>query len=319
MNLPQKLSALMSGFHTAASRSAELMAPRWSGCIICGSPSIGAPHIYYSQPAYKRLRSALCEACFSAIPWLDSPECLLCGRGVRCEDCLRRPHRPFQYNRSAVSYTPVMREWLAAYKYRGNERLSPLLAEMLVPTMLRMTDELKLGRSKEDMIEVMQGGWFGRLFEKWINKWRNRNFSAIPGCWDAITYVPISDERAEERGFNQAEQLAAHLSLRFGIPLYGLLTRERHTEKLSFKTRAERVRDAVTLFAVNKDQLRALEQNASPLPSCGAHSSTFQTNLRILLIDDIYTTGSTAEACSAEMLRHTLRATDIYVLTWARS
>lgn len=163
------------------------------------------------------------------------------------------------------------------YKYRGHERLAPLLAEMLIPAWIRMTQEADIGHG---------GG-------------QNR--------WDAIAYVPISAQRAEERGFNQAEQMAMHLSSRLGIPFFNLLTRIRHTEKMSFKSRHERVRASATLFAINESRFRELE------------SSVGKRQLRIVLVDDIYTTGSTAEACSAVLAGQARLPVQVYVLTWARS
>ncbi|MGE7056818.1 hypothetical protein ACQKI4_30135 [Paenibacillus glucanolyticus] len=40
--------------------------------------------------------------------------------------------RSFVLNRSAVTYDAQMREWLAQYKYRGDERYAPLLVEMML-------------------------------------------------------------------------------------------------------------------------------------------------------------------------------------------
>lgn len=47
----------------------------------------------------------------------------------------------------------------------------------------------------------------------------------------------------QERGFNQAEQMALELGRRVGIPVVSLLKRTRHTDKQSFKKRSDRLDD----------------------------------------------------------------------------
>ncbi|MHA6481288.1 ComF family protein [Paenibacillus sp. strain BS8-2] len=184
-------------------------------------------------------------------------------------------------NRSAVSYDPVMREWLALYKYRGLERMGPILAEMLMPAYERLL--------------------------------------ASPGCrWDAITFVPISEIRSEERGFNQAEAMANHVASKVGMPVLSLLERTRHTEKMSFKSKMQRLRDVEGLFAPRLSEIRILCESAGRHIQFGSTPS----RMGILLIDDIYTTGSTAGACAKALKEGGNKCgldLDVYVLTWAHS
>lgn len=304
---------IKSALHTAGNRSMEMLSPNLSGCTVCGKavlPQHGRSHTERSMASYLLLRQLLCVSCFASIPWLDRLECPICGRGIRCGDCLRRAERHFVCNRSAVGYDPNMREWLAMYKYRGNERLAPLLAEMLVPALIRLSDEIMAPSEQSNKGNV--GGGAGKGLQ-WLRQWALHiwnPYASVSRCWDAVTYVPISGERAQERGFNQAQQLAQYLAVKFEMPIYNLLLRERHTEKMSFKTRAERQRDSHTLFAGNEIQLRRLEKSPS-------HAG--RKERRVLLIDDIYTTGSTAEACASALVRHANRPIHIYTLTWARS
>jgi predicted amidophosphoribosyltransferase len=186
-----------------------------------------------------------------------------------------------------------MRAMLALYKYRGNERLAPLLGDMLLPVLEAMTAELAQRHNATS----------GSANK---SKWKLADY------WDAVTYVPISEERASERGFNQAEQLASHIAKRYRLRLLNLLIRARHSEKQSFKTRSERMRDTRSLFNVNVGELRILLN-----PAFDAQPT--RKTVRLLLIDDIYTTGSTAEACSQEVHRLANCPLEIYILTWARS
>ncbi|MDQ6422510.1 ComF family protein [Paenibacillus sp. LHD-117] len=268
---------------TGINHPAEWLSPQADGCAACGkairfdTPSSSSSSSFGGLPVL--LQRSLCIRCSQSIPWLSRVRCAKCGRAIHCEDCVRNPERAFQLNRSAVEYDSVMRSWLALYKYRGKERMGPILAEMLIPPYERLT-------------------------------------AAIGGRWDAITYVPISEERAMERGFNQAEAMAGHLAGRFGLPLLPLLRRERHAEKMSFKTRTQRIRDVQTLFAPSHEGFRVLHARIHAAGQAPA------TAINLLLVDDIYTTGSTAGACAA-VLKEASRSfgaeAHVYVLTWARS
>ncbi|MBW8349446.1 ComF family protein [Bacillus sp. IITD106] len=85
---------------------------------------------------------------------------------------------------------------------------------------------------------------------------------------DQLVSIPLSEERLKERGFNQSEALARQA----GFSAYDLLIRT-HSEKQSKKSREERL---------TQNQVFQLKQS----------TNIFQGK-NILLIDDIYTTGST--------------------------
>ena len=115
--------------------------------------------------------------------------------------------------------------------------------------------------------------------------------------WDWLVPIPLHPVRQREREFNQAERLAKSLSAASGIPLNGrLLRRVEPTRTQTRLTRGER--------AANMRRAFALRGGVSV---CG---------LRIVLIDDVLTTGATASAC-ARVLRAG-GADDVCVWTVAR-
>lgn len=280
---------LMDRGFNELSRVIQLLGPSEVECPLCGKKikSLSHPSASQGNTPYgdapvtlsKAFRNAVCQSCFILIPWLTTIRCYVCGRGIECRDCARRTDSQFIANRSAVQYSSTMREWLAQYKYRGNERLEPLLAEMMIPTVLTLSNAVSL-YSSESII------------------------------WDAITYVPVSPERAGERGFNQAERLAALLAQHFRIPLVHLLIRKRHTEKQSFKSRSERMQDTRSLFKAKPEAMAELYP---------PHKHHLPRKSRILLVDDIYTTGSTIQACASALNLQAQQSLDIYAITWARS
>lgn len=282
----------------------SLLSTSSSQCLACGKRGQASV-----------LSPAICLNCEALIPWIRIPRCQKCGRHVGCPDCTRgREPSPIMCNRSAVAYNSVMREWLGQYKYRGDERYVPLLGLMLERAYLILKEE----KDKEEVKHKFRRASYFRKAVSCISVFPFRpSTSALSWKADLLVPVPVSDSRLVERGFNQAERLAVELSRRTGIPLLPLLIRTHHTGKQSFKGRAERLSDMKHAFAPNsslqEEYFQWLSRITDSLPT---------RPIRIIIVDDIYTTGSTIRAC-AESVRHMTEncsfSSEIYSLTWARS
>lgn len=274
----------------------SLLSPSVPQCLTCGKRSRSSAQL-----------PEICKGCAESIPWIRFPRCHKCGRHVGCPDCTRsgEPSRVV-CNRSAVAYTPVMREWLGMYKYRGHEKYAHLLGCMLDRAYLTLKGE----REREAQRALLS-------YKPSINFLFRKKHHPYNSVWqaDLLVPVPVSDSRLIERGFNQAERLADVLSQLRGIPQLPLLIRTHHTGKQSFKSRAERITDMKHAFAENEVAKKQFVDWIDGI-------SLLARPLRILIIDDIYTTGSTIRAC-AEIV-HQITGdcgyeAEIYSLTWARS
>jgi competence protein ComFC len=116
--------------------------------------------------------------------------------------------------------------------------------------------------------------------------------------WDWIIPVPLHVSKQREREFNQAEHLARHLSRAANIPLNTrLLKRVSATRTQTLLTRSERAANVRRAFALRKPGARLNGE-------------------RIVLLDDVFTTGATTSAC-ARVLRDA-GAGDVCVWTVAR-
>ena len=101
--------------------------------------------------------------------------------------------------------------------------------------------------------------------------------------FDVICCVPSSMRSLQQLGFNQSAQLAKRLSKQLGIPFKnGLLRR--------------------VLPARNQHTIKALHQRSGNVFGIFEADVSRVRGLRILLVDDVMTTGSTAGEC-AKMLR----------------
>ena len=118
-----------------------------------------------------------------------------------------------------------------------------------------------------------------------------------PDHWNHIVPVPLHSLKCRERGFNQAERLASRLADATGIPLQknGLM-RTLPTLTQTRLTRAERAENVKRAFAVPK--------------SCQFNGE------RLVVVDDVFTTGATTDACSRALLR--AGAGEVCVWTVAR-
>jgi ComF family protein len=144
---------------------------------------------------------------------------------------------------------------------------------------------------KFERIEPL-GAWFAdRLWET-----VKRDGKALAA--DIVVPVPLHRQRERERGYNQADLVARPLARRLGLPYRAVLlvrTRPRPDKQvLSLSERWESVRGA---FATRP--------------------GSQVDNLRVLLVDDVMTTGATLDAC-ARALREA-GAKSVIGLTVARA
>lgn len=101
--------------------------------------------------------------------------------------------------------------------------------------------------------------------------------------FDAIVPVPLHWRRRLARGYNQAERIASPLAARLGLPLLPALRRARRTPPQTSLGKAERLANLRQAFRV-------------PRPGR-------VRGLRLLLVDDVATTGATLDMAAAALKR----------------
>ena len=110
--------------------------------------------------------------------------------------------------------------------------------------------------------------------------------------------VPLHPKRQGERGFNQAQELAKKVAEYFDIEIVNCLKRIRETDPQVKKTGLERKENVVGAFRLSQDQDQI--QNEVPGPEDGASPDI--RGKTVLLVDDVFTTGTTLSECG-RMLR----------------
>jgi ComF family protein len=208
-----------------------------------------------------------CAPCWAALPIGVGLGCPVCGEpfpglggALPCDACRRTPP-PYAFARAVARYQDGMREGIHALKYGGRAVVATPLGRLLAETGPGV-------------------------------------LPAPPREWaEGLVPVPLHPARFAERGFNQAELLAAPCGTAWRLPVLG------HALVRTRATRPQTDLDAAARRANVRDAFRV----ARPAEVAGR---------RLLLVDDVLTTGATAGA-AARALR-AAGATAVGVLTLAR-
>lgn len=115
-------------------------------------------------------------------------------------------------------------------------------------------------------------------------------------AFDAVVPVPLHWLRKWQRGFNQSEALARYIARRRGIPMLDAARRRRATRPQAGLSNSVRRGNVAGAFEIKRGH-----------PVAG---------LRVLLVDDVLTTGATGSACALALKR--AGAHSVCLLTLAR-
>lgn len=214
--------------------------------------------------------TSICSSCKKGLEIPTSPYCLYCHKPLNrnnsydnrtvCEDCKSIEDRNFIFNRSALLYNSYLKEHIALYKYRGKQSIANEFSYLL---------------------KIAYDTYYKNIDIRFL------------------VYIPIHNNRLQERGFNQSRLITERLSDLTGIPLVDCLERTRDTKKQSKQSKTMRFEQIKNSFIVKNDTVSKI------------------SNKNILIIDDIYTTGATIAECSRVL--KTAGANEIYSLTLSRA
>lgn len=209
--------------------------------------------------------------CLDSIKLIEPNPCTVCGRQRtdrelygRCRECDARPPY-YDVHRSYAYYDGAVKRGLMDLKYHNA------------------------------LYHVRTFG--GMLYEKYLDE--RRVFCDI----DVVTYIPISKVRRMERGYNQAEELAREFARLSGVPCVELLRRSKQTKKLKTlgrDDRREELRDSMEYVALSGKRAARFSANGCNGASDEMPGITFH---KVLLIDDIFTTGATLNEAARVLKR----------------
>lgn len=220
-------------------------------------------------PAY------VCRECISELSYISKPYCKKCGKQLS---------KVFPLNQKNNDHTAGDEKLCTDCMKK--ERL--FIQSRAILNYDETAREIMAGlkyKSKSEYAGLLSLLAAERLYE-WVTEVKP----------DVIVPVPIHKERLIKRGYNQAELIGNCISEFTGIPQRtDLLYRIKNTKAQKELSAEERLLNLQNSFiADNKTgkisgRIKAASEN--------------EEGLRVLLIDDIYTTGSTMEACTEALLR----------------
>jgi predicted amidophosphoribosyltransferase len=220
----------------------------------------------------------LCGDCRQALPWLPRPSCPRCALPLPCGRRCPAHDAPFDAAWAAVAYEGVARDAMQALKFSAARPLADVMAMQIAANA---PPGLLGAAAPPRPSAAASPGLLG---------------AAAPPRPSVIVPVPAHPSRRRSRGFDPAELIARALARRSGLPLARVLHRSGAASRQVGASRTQR-REAGRLG------IRVKAREGAPA--------------RVLLVDDVHTTGATLIACA-----HALRdagSQHIAALTWART
>lgn len=271
-------------------------------CVVCDAPG-----------------SVLCESCASSLPFIDLMlACPRCGAPygrMLCTECpmpgseaaLRHPEEafPFSRARSALSFEGEARKIIRTYKDGDELRLDAVIASLLCAAIR--------GRNET----TAQSNCLITQDREPVEDWSQWS--------DALMYVPASPEALLRRGFDHMERVAKIVARRTGLPLMHALVSCKGTHDQRELGRGERLTNRSGSFELATG-MRAGPPGetetirAGNLETLGAGGSVAmgadEMPLRVILVDDVFTTGATLSAATQMLLDGGIR--EVRTVTLAR-
>jgi len=228
-------------------------------CRKCGIRILTEANLYF------------CEDCWATIELVRDPKCPTCGRphsrrvgfepieSFVCSECFGQKLWVGRTHAAGL-HTGVLRDAIHLLKYRRKRLIAAPLAGLLHDHVLAEMD-----------IE----------------------------SYDALVPVPLHRNRQKERGYNQSELIAEHLTPgRPGVDMLPVLRRAKDTPSFSMlgaQERRSRIRNA--FFVIQEEDVK---------------------KKKILLVDDVVTTGATTNECARVLRRAGAETVDVITVAVAK-
>ena len=190
--------------------------------------------------------------------------------------------------RAALLFDGALREAIHHFKYEGRTALAAPLAQLMLETLrgaedaaASTRDDCAPAKMSQSIAAKRAGTARDPSENQRVTKSRDAAHALFSGDESPLFVpIPLHAWRKWRRGYNQSELLARELAQLTNAPFLPLLRRTRYTvtqTELSHSQRLDNVRGA---FALNENAARVLAaKNAR----------------RIVLLDDVYTTGATLQ------------------------
>ena len=143
---------------------------------------------------------------------------------------------------------------------------------------------------------ISKAKYFGKkyyleIFAKYLSNLYFKNYFNA----DLITFVPMTEKAQKKRGYNQSTILAEGVSSIVNVPVFYGLEKKKETERQATLNKAQRLKNLVDAYKITDK--KAVKGKS------------------VLIVDDVTTTGSTAEALASKLKK--AGASQVFLLTIA--
>lgn len=206
----------------------------------------------------------LCDQCMEQIKWTGDRRCIKCGKTLSennpldiCYNCKENKH-VFRRGFTCSEYGSINRSMIYSLKYDEKPAISRTIGEIMADRMLS---------------------------EFTASELQERYSLLVP--------VPVSEERMQTRGYNQAALIAEYFAKGTGLSFYGeILERCKSTEAMRGLTPEQRRLNL-------QDSFEVIGYMKAKIPGADC-----------LIVDDIMTTGATADTIATVLYHNDAHSVD---------
>ncbi len=270
-------------------------------CVVCDEPG-----------------DVLCARCAASLPFIDlALACSRCGAPyghALCTECpmpgseaaLQHPEEafPFTRARAALSFEEGAKKVIRTYKDGDELRLDAVIASIICSA-------IRMRQMDRSLVSLSTGTsnfwdkWTGHLSQSFSEAEQSQEIASPPlrdwSQWaGALVYVPASPEALLRRGFDHMERVARIVAQRTGLPLVRALESGKGAQDQRNLGRSERLANRSESFSL-ADSMRPGARRTADTGNQAVMSADVVPR-RIILIDDVFTTGATLSAATRVLL-----------------
>lgn len=212
-------------------------------------------------------------------------ECVVCGRHLLvdeqhlCAHCLSGLPLTYSWLQVHNSFADRMNERIEKWRMEeGGREMYAYVAVMYFYSPYN--DFNNITRQVKYHGNIKLGKWLGRKMGCCLSEVRNYSTA------DLVVPVPLHWSRRASRGYNQAWIIAEAMAGEMGLPCANLLVRRRRTKTQTRMGTEEKMKNVQGAFRMKRRWER------------------YVGTKHILLVDDVFTTGSTTFECFKALRRH---------------
>lgn len=114
--------------------------------------------------------------------------------------------------------------------------------------------------------------------------------------YDCVVYPPRTRRNIIKYGFDQAKEISSAIAAKLGVRAVSAIARNKQAQEQKLLSASQRIKNARGMFAADKEKLTGCR--------------------RVLLFDDVFTTGATVKACESALRAAGVREVRVFTIAF---